>query len=183
MKPVIETMTADQLFEMPDCGFRYELVRGELRKMTPAGFRHGQLVVNLTVPLGAFVKQHRLGVVLGAETGFKLANNPDTVLAPDIAFIKHERIVLVGETEKFWSGAPDLAVEVLAPSDTVYEVEEKVAAWLGSGSQVVWAVNPKLRSLHIHRPGTSIQTLTEIDVLDGQDVIPGFQLLVAELFS
>jgi Uma2 family endonuclease len=183
MSPVIQAITADQLFQMPDDGFHYELVRGELRKMTPAGFKHGQLVVNLTIPLGAFVKQNQLGVVLGAETGFRLANNPDTVLAPDIAFIKQERLTAANETEKFWSGAPDLAVEVLSPSDTVYAVEEKVATWLSCGTKMVWVVNPKLRSIHVHCSGTSIQTLAETDVLDGHDVIPGFRLNVAELFS
>ena len=183
MSPVIQAITADQLFEMPDDGFRYELVRGELKKMTPAGFKHGQLVVNLTVPLGAFVKQNRLGVVLGAETGFRLTSNPDTVLAPDIAFIKQERLTLAGETEKFWPGAPDLAVEVLSPSDTVYEVEEKVATWLSSGTKMVWVVNPKLRSIHVHRSGASIETPAESGVLDGQEVIPGFQVNVAELFT
>ena len=183
MGPVIQAITADQLFRMPDDGFRYELVRGELKKMTPAGFRHGQLVVNLTVPLGVFIKKNQLGVVLGAETGFRLASNPDTVLAPDIAFIKHERLTPASETEKFWSGAPDLAVEVLSPSDTVYEVEEKVATWLSSGTKMVWVVNAKQRSIHVHRSGASIQTLAENDVLDGQEVIPGFRLNVAELFT
>ena len=183
MSPVIQAITADQLFQMPHDGFRYELVRGELKKMTPAGFKHGQLVVNLTVPLGAFVKQEQLGVVLGAETGFRLASNPDTVLAPDIAFIKHDRLTPADETEKFWPGAPDLAVEVLSPNDTVYEVEEKVAIWLSSGTKMVWVVNPKLRSIHVHRSGASIQTLAEGDVLDGLDVIPGFRLDVAELFN
>ena len=183
MSPVIQGITADQLFQMPDDGFRYELVRGELKKMTPAGFKHGRLVVNLTVPLGAFVKQNRLGVVLGAETGFRLASNPDTVLAPDIAFIKQERLTLAGETEKFWLGAPDLVVEVLSPSDTVYEVEEKVATWLSSGTKMVWVVNPKLRRIHVHCSGASVQTLAESDVLHGQDVIPGFRLDVAELFT
>lgn len=183
MSPVIQAITADQLFQMPDDGFRYELVRGELRKMIPAGFKHGQLVVNLTVPLGAFVKQNRLGVVLAAETGFRLAGNPDTVLAPDIAFIRQEQLTPASETEKFWSGAPDLAVEVLSPSDTVYEVEAKVATWLSSGTKMVWVVDPKLRSIHVHCSGASIQTLAESDVLDGRDVIPGFRLNVAELFS
>lgn len=122
-------------------------------------------------------------MVLGAETGFRLAGNPDTVLAPDIAFIKQERLTLASETEKFWSGAPDLAVEVLSPSDTVYEVDEKVATWLSSGTKMVWVVSPKMRSIHIHRSGASIQTLSEGDVLDGQDIVPGFRLNLAELFS
>jgi Uma2 family endonuclease len=183
MNPVTQAITADELFQMPADGFRYELVRGALKKMTPAGFKHGQLVVNLTVPLGAFVKQNRLGVVLGAETGFRLASNPDTVLAPDIAFISRERLEVAGETEKFWSGAPDLAVEVLSPTDTVSDVEEKVAAWLSFGARMVWVINPKMPSIHVHRSGASIETLAQSDVLDGQEVIPGFRLSVAEFCS
>jgi Uma2 family endonuclease len=125
----IQTISADQLFQMPHHGSRFELVKGVLRKTMPRGFHHGQLVVNLTVSLGTYVKANSPGVVVGTETGFKIESNPDTVLAPDVAFVRQERVLQMGRTEKFWPGAPDLAVEVLSPSDTVYEVDEKVAAW------------------------------------------------------
>jgi len=175
--------TAEQLFYMRDDGFRYELVKGEIRKMTPSGYRHGKLIVNLTIPLGAFVKANLLGVVLGAETGFKIASSPDTVLAPDIAFVHQKRIIESGETDKFWPGAPDLAVEVLSPGDTVYELDEKVAAWLAGGTSMVWVINPKQRSLHVHRPNTSILVLSETDILDGQNFVPGFRIEVSEIFA
>ena len=111
MKTLVQNITADQLFQMPDDGFRYELIRGELRKMKPAGFSHGKVVANMTIPLGADIRSKALGVVLGAETGFKIASEPDTVRAPDMAFIRQERILQQGETDKFWPGAPDLAVK------------------------------------------------------------------------
>src|SRR2546426_6344775 len=140
-----QIMTADQLFRMRDDGFRHELVKGELRTMTPTGFNHGEIVMNLAAPLGTYVRSNSLGVVLGAETGFKIGSDPDTVRAPDIAFVRMERILATGETDKFWPGPPDLAVEVLSPRDTVYEVEEKVANWLTAGVSMVWVVNPKER--------------------------------------
>ncbi len=183
MSTAIHTMTADQLFQMPDDGFRYELVKGELKKMTPAGFNHGKVVMNLTTPLSVYVKANNLGMVLAAETGFLIGRNPDTVRAPDIAFVQRERILETGETDKFWPGAPDLAVEVLSPNDTVYEVEEKVASWLAAGTQMVWVVNPKQRTVHVHRPNRAIQTLIEKDQLDGQNVVSGFHCTVAEVFS
>jgi Uma2 family endonuclease len=168
---------------MPDDGFRYELVKGELRKMTPAGFSHGKVVANLTGPLATYVKANQLGVVLGAETGFKLAADPDTVLAPDIAFVRNERFLEVGDTEKFWPGPPDLAVEVLSPSDTAYDVEEKITSWLRAGVAMVWLLNPKQRTLHVYWSNNPTQRLGSEDVLDGQDVVPGFRINVKEIFS
>jgi Uma2 family endonuclease len=138
MSTLIQRITADQLFGMKDDGFRYELVNGELRKMTPSGFNHGKVVARLTAPLTLHVEANRLWAVLGAETGFKLTSDPDTVRAPDIAFVKRERILASGETEKFWPGPPDLAVEVLSLSDTVYEVEDKVTSWLPERPRFGW---------------------------------------------
>ena len=128
------TVTADELFRMPEDGYRYALVRGGLLRMTPAGFDHGAVIMNLAVPLGQHVKTGRLGVVCGAETGFVLERRPDTVLAPDIAFVRRERIPAAGRPRTFWDGPPDLAVEVRSPGDTRKEVAEKVAAWLASGT-------------------------------------------------
>ena len=111
-------MTADELWRLPDDSLRYALLRGELQRMAPAGFDHGAVIMNLAGPLSQHVKSGRLGVVCGAETGFVLATNPDTVLAPDIAFVRRTRIPPAGRPRTFWNGAPDLAVEVLSPGDT-----------------------------------------------------------------
>src|SRR5437868_14984892 len=117
MSTTIQTMTADELFLMKDDGFRYDLVKGELRKMSPAGGEHGAIIVRLTVALGQYVEENDLGVVFGAETGFKLASNPDTVLGPDVAFVSNEKIPPTGIPVAYWQGAPDLAVEVISRSE------------------------------------------------------------------
>ena len=109
-------VTADELFMMPDDGFRYELVKGELRRMPPAGSEHGAIGINIALVVAQFVKAHDLGVVFGADTGFKIASNPDTVRAPDLAFVRRERIPAGGVPREFWPGAPDLAVEVISPA-------------------------------------------------------------------
>ncbi len=176
-------MTADELQAMPDDGFRYELVKGELQRMAPTGFEHGIRTIELTTPLHSHVKAHKLGVVCAAETGFLLSQNPDTVRAPDIAFISRERVEKVEEVKNYWIGAPDLAVEVISPGETMREVEEKVAEWLEAGARMVWVVTPKLRTVTVYRSLTDIVVLTGKDTLDGGEVVPGFQIDIAEIFA
>jgi len=128
-------MTAEDLLRMPDDGFRYELVKGVLKKMAPAGHLHGRITVNITTPLDQHVRAHNLGAVYAAETGFKLASDPDVVRAPEVAFIRRERVEEVGNVEAYRPGAPDLAVEVTSPSDTYTDVQEKVFARLEAGTR------------------------------------------------
>jgi Uma2 family endonuclease len=172
--------TAAELLRLPDDGFRYELVRGQLRQMTPSGYSHGVIVANLTGPLHQYIRAHQLGQICGAETGFRIGRAPDTVRAPDIAFIRQAR--RGAQSEGFYEGAPDLAVEVLSPSDTVFEVEEKVGQWLRSGCTTVWVVNPKQRSVAVHRAEGAVRVLTDADTLDDGDLLPGFALPIAEVF-
>jgi Uma2 family endonuclease len=176
-------VTADELLMMADDGYRYELVKGELIRMPPAGYEHGEVAMDLSGPLHCHVKNHRLGVICAAETGFLLARDPDAVRAPDAAFITQQRIERVGRVQGYWVGAPDLAIEVLSPSDTVREIEEKVAEWLDAGARMVWVVSPKLRTVTVYRSLTDIVVLTEKDTLDGGDVVPGFQIAVADIFG
>lgn len=139
--------------------------------------------MNLGVPLGHHVKTNNLGVVVGAETGFLLTSSPDTVLGPDIAFIKRERIPAEGRPKGFWPGAPDLAVEVLSPSMTKAEIEEKVREYLAAGTLAVVIVNPKRRGVTVHRPRGQAQILAERDTLDLDDVVPGFRIHIATIFA
>src|SRR5688500_10934597 len=123
-------MTADELLRLPDEGWRYELVRGELQKMSPTGARHGEVAAQLVASLVTFVNHQHLGKVYSSEAGFKIARDPDTVRAPDAAFVRVDRVV---RTSKFFDGAPDAAFEVISPSDSYTEVEEKTRQWLRAG--------------------------------------------------
>ena len=178
-----KSITADELLAMPDDGHRYELVEGELRRMSPAGDEHGQVGMELAIPLGSHVKKNKLGKLYLAETGFLIRTNPDTVRAPDIAFVRMERIKQTPGIKGYRVGAPDLAVEVVSPGDTVNEVEDKVAEWLEGGARMVWVVSPKLHTVTVYRSLTDIVTLTAKDKLDGGEVVPGFQMNVTEIFG
>ena len=176
-------MTADELLMMPDDGFRYELVKGELKRMPPTGKEHGGVTMELAAPLHLYVKLNKLGQVYAAETGFKLESDPDTVRAPDIAFVSAERLQSRGRTEGYGEGAPDLAVEVLSPGNTKREIAEKVEDYFAAGARLVWIVNPKSETVTVYRSLTDIVTLTEKDTLDGGEVVPGFQIPVSEIFA
>ena len=177
-------LTAEELLHLPGDGWRYALVEGELQRMTPAGFDHGAVVMNVAVPLAQHVRRCGLGVVCGAGTGFVLARRPDTVFAPDVAFVRRERIPASGRPAAFWEGAPDLAVEVVSPGDTRPEVAAKVASWLAAGTRVVWVVDPGRRSVAVHEPGaTPWHFAADADIVDGAPLFPGFRLPVADVFA
>jgi Uma2 family endonuclease len=176
-------MTADELLRLPDDGLRHELVRGELTSMPPAGFEHGDLASHVDWSLRKHVTERKLGKVVVGDVGFKIAADPDTVRAPDVAFIRAELVAGAGRVTGFWDGAPDLAVEVISPNDLYTEVDEKVAEWLDSGTQMVLIVNPRRRTVAIHRPSQPVRILSETDVLKGEDVVPGWSLPLRELFA
>ena len=174
--------TAEELFNMPDDGYRYELVRGELRKMAPAGSEHGDISADIHISLGSYVKANRLGRTRVAEPGFILERAPDSVRAPDVAFVRRERIEGIGKTIRFWPEAPDMAIEVISPNDRYSEVNEKVADWLAAGTRMVVVVNPRNRTVNVHTPDNAI-TLEMGDALDGGDVVPGWQMPLSDIFA
>ncbi len=176
-------VTADELLALPmGMGKRYELVAGELRVMSPAGWEHGQIIANLSDLLGAFIRQKKLGRWFGAETGFLLKRTPDTVRAPDFAFLANKSLPKTKPTEAYWPGAPDLAVEVLSPGDTAGEVAEKVKEWLAAGCAAVWVVDPKLQTVTLYQSANQAEIKTVGETLGGDPVVPGFSCPVEELF-
>ena len=177
------SMTADDMWRKPDDGLRHELVRGELTMMTPAGGRHGKIAMAIGRILSTHVNANTLGEVVAAETGFIIARNPDTVRAPDVAFITKEHVPAGGLPVGFIPFAPDIAVEVLSPSDTQLDVEEKIDQWLQAGTALVWVINPRGRTVTVHRTGRDPRVLRENDLLSGEDVCPGFSVKVADLFE
>ena len=183
MSTITQLLTADDLWNMPDHGGHHELVRGELRPLSPAGFGHGSVSMNLSAPLHQFVRARKLGIVVAAETGFIISRDPDTVRAPDAAFVRQERIPASGVPAKFWIGPPDLAVETMSPNDTVFEVDEKVREWLAAGTRLVWILNPRQQTVTVYLPDSTAKILAAGDVLSGADVVPGFVIAVAELFA
>ncbi len=176
-------VTAAELLKLPSgMGQRYELVAGELRVMSPSGWRHGEVAANIASLLGHFIRERKLGRSFGAETGFLLKRNPDTVRAPDFAFIANENLPDTEPTEAFWPGAPDLAVEVLSPGDTTREVDEKLEDWLTAGCTAVWVVDPKLQTVTVYLSKTNVVVKTAGETLRGDPVVPGFSCAVDEFF-
>ena len=180
MSTTTHHMTAAELIKLDD-GYRHELVKGELLTMSPAGAEHGAVIMNLAGPLAVFVKRNKLGIVFGAETGFTLERDPDTVLAPDIAFIRNQRIGAL--SKGYRDGAPDLAVEVISPKESKKKIETKTASWLQFGATAVWLVNPQTRTVEVRTITGETQILNEQDVLTGDRLVPGFSIPVAEIFS
>jgi Uma2 family endonuclease len=179
-----QTMTAEELLALPTgMGRRYELVQGELKTMSPAGSRHGQIALRLGALLQQFVRSHGMGAVVGAETGFILRRNPDTVRAPDAAFIAQARIPSGGLPAEYFPGAPDLAIEVVSPSDGAAEIEHKVNEYLAAGTQQVWLVYPEDRTVYVCGTQEKALRLTVASHLDGGTVLPGFTCPVSELFE
>jgi Uma2 family endonuclease len=175
--------TAEELLRMPKGRWRYELVRGELRVMEPAGIEHGRVSMIAGGVLFAHVRRTGSGVVLAAETGYVLESGPDTVRAPDASFISQERYDRFGPTAKYWPGAPDFAIEVLSPEDRPGKVREKLREWLAAGTIAVVVLDPVRRTATVHRSASKASVYDIEGTLDLSDAVPDFRPTVAELFG
>ncbi len=175
-------MTAEELAELDDDGLKYELMRGELVTMAPAGRRSGRLGLKVGRRLGSFVEDHGLGEAYGADTGFLLARGPDLVLAPDAAFVRADRLTDMPE-DGYLPLAPDLAVEVISPSERAGHISAKVIEYLDTGVRLVWLIDPRRQTVTVYTPDRTARILRAPDVLDGTDVLPSFRLPLAELFA
>jgi len=172
-------MTADELLAMPDDGNRYALVNGELITMSPAGFEHGVIGNRIATHLSVFVAQSKLGEVADSSAGYLITRDPDTVLEPDVSFVRAERVI---RTSKYFPGPPDLAIEVISPNDMYDEVDTKVGIYLAAGTRMVIVVNPRNDTVTVSTPGGATR-LTIDDTLSGGDVVPGWSLPLRELFD
>ena len=164
-------------------GKRTELVRGDLVVMAPAGGRHGHIAHRLSLFIGNHVLEGNLGRVFAAETGFLLTRDPDTVRAPDVAFVAAGRLAEGELPPGFLQMAPDLAVEVVSPSDSPAAVRSKVQDWLEAGTRLVWVVYPDSRSVTVHNQTGQPEELSETDVLSGAPALPEFSVAVRDLFA
>lgn len=176
--------TADELLRMPNDGQRRELVRGELRTMTPAGSEHGRVSACVLMNLGQYVQATGLGTVFEGQTGFRLSSRPDTVRSPDVGFVSRERLEPgTAAPTGYWPGAPDLVVEVISPSDSFTEVHQKVREWLDAGARMVLVVDPDERTVIVYRSLDHARILGPNDEIDGEDVVPGWRCEVRKLFG
>lgn len=175
-------MTADELLQLPDDGQQHELVRGQLLTMSPTSSRPAMVATRFGLEIGVFVRQHGLGEVGGADWGFKLQSDPDTVRAPDFAFVRADRIPPEGVPPGFWPGAPDLALEVLSPTDRFADVMTKVEEYLAAGTRMVIVVDPEARVTRVFRPDHPVRVLGPDDTLAGEDVLPGFRLQLSQVW-
>ena len=166
-------LTAEELLYLHLPDKQAELVQGVLIVREPPGARHGQVAMELGRRVANHVADHRLGTVYAAETGFTLRRSPDTVRAPDVAFVRRDRVPEIDRTG-YPDLAPDLVIEVLSPGDRPGAVLAKVADWLDAGTRLVWVVDPERRSARVYREDGTETTLAAEDSLDGEAVLPGF---------
>ena len=176
-------ITAEELLRMPEPadGTHFELFRGELVKMAPAGGRHGRIALKVGAALLAFVEEHDLGQVASNDTGVFTQRDPDTVLGPDVVFWSHQRLPEM--PDGFVEVPPDLAVEVVSPSDTQSRVHEKVLHYLDHGVRLVWVVDPKTRTITVYRSRQDVRILAAEDEITGDEALPGFACQVGEFFA
>lgn len=175
-------LTAEEFFRLYSSkDGDFELVKGEVVEMAPPGWDHGETAANIASALRTFARRHNLGRVV-VETGFRLTSQPDTVRGHDVAFVRRERVP-VGGMRGFFSGAPDLAVEVVSPSDTASDMEQKVQEYLRNGTQRVWVVYPDSRRIEVYSPDGTSRGYREDTAIQDEELLPGFSLELREIFN
>jgi Uma2 family endonuclease len=172
--------TAEDLLKLSGEEGRYELVEGEIVDMGASGARHGGIGTRLARRLGNWVEEHQLGEVYTPDTGFEIGEN---VRIPDVAFVSAVRIPETGEPMGFWPFAPDLAVEVISPSDIYEDVMVKLAEYFAAGTRHVWLMSIKARTVSVYRSLTAVTVFGENDELEAEDLFPGFRCRVSDLFK
>ena len=176
-------LTAEDLLRLDSKGVKGELIRGRLSETMSVGGEHGEIAMNLGGELRSFVKPRRLGRIFGSDAGVLLERAPDTVREPDVAFISAARLPLTERVTGYYEIVPDIVVEIASPSDSRREVDDKARMWRDYGVPLVWAAYPDTRTIDVHRADGSITTLYENDILDGGEILPGFAVLVKDIFD
>lgn len=177
-------LTAQDLWRLGEGDVRRELVDGEVVEMAPVGGVHGQVTLRIARKLAEHVETHGGGEVVVGDVGFvlHLPDDPERVRAPDVAFVTTERLPDGRVPQGFPAGAPDLAVEVLSPTDNPVDVQRKVRDYLEGGARLVWVVAPAARAATAYRPDGSARFLREHEALEGEDVLPGLTIRLSDLF-
>lgn len=177
-----DIMTADELFEMEEDEYKYELIQGRLIRMAPGGFEHSSIGTTVIMHLGNHVASNQLGRVFGADLGVVFSRDPDTVRAPDVCFIRQERLAKQTDRTRFSEVIPDLAVEIISPSDRASDVTAKALFYIEHGVRLVWIIDPQDRTVKVYSPDNPPYLFNEHDELDGGDILPDFRLAVREIF-
>ena len=175
-------VTANDLLTLEKSGKSTELVRGRLIVREPPSTYHGRVQASLNVIVGSYVRTHALGAVFGQDTGFKIASDPDTVRAPDLAFVDRTRVAQIPR-RGYAALAPDLVAEILSPDDRPGEVLAKVGEWLEAGVTLVWVIDPDRRVASVYRADGSVATVSSDADVDGEAVLPGFSFPLSERFD
>lgn len=177
------SMTAEEFLQYPLPDGKAELVRGEIRVSPPAGGPHGMAATNLLFLLESHVRRDGLGHAFSDGVGYELVRLPRTVRVPDVSFVRADRLPEGGLGPGLLRLAPDLAVEVLSPSETASELEEKLDDYILAGTPLVWVVDPVRRTVMIVAVNSPVRWLREGDTLDGSGVIAGFSCAVSDIFE
>ncbi|MGI9075317.1 MAG: Uma2 family endonuclease [Bryobacteraceae bacterium] len=173
-------LTLEEFTQLPDDGVRHEISEGELITMPPPKSLHTLIALVILEALQAYLKQ-RGGARAFPEAGYVLSRDPLTIRQPDVSVLSTERIQST-PPDDYFEGAPELAVEVVSPSDSAEDLEVKVEQYLQSGAKQVWILYPKTKRLHFFRPGNQLRVLDETQTLDAAELFPGFSVKVADLF-
>jgi Uma2 family endonuclease len=179
----VRYVTAHDFVKHPAAAGPAELVRGEVRPMTPAGGAHGVIAGRIFAAVNAFVEAKNLGLCFPDNTGFALPGLVDTVRSPDMAFVRASALPSGGIGRGWILAAPDLVVEVVSPTEAPDDLAEKLRDYRTAGTQLIWVVDPDQRKVRVLAAGRPDVSLTDTDELTGGEVLPGFVLAVARLFA
>ncbi len=176
-------VTANEFLTHPSAAAASELVRGAVHVMTPASGAHGVVAGTIFAALNAFVEQRQLGMCFPDNTGFQLPGLGDTVRSPDVAFVRMERLPTGGIGTGWMTVAPDLVVEILSPTETTSQLEDKLRDYRSAGTRVFWIVDPLARTVSVRDAATGDRVVGEHGEIDAPELLPGFVMPVARIFA